>query len=36
MISAIDKLARMQGAYDNSQTLTLVLPVFGGEADLEE
>lgn len=36
VISAIDKLARMQGAYDNSQTLTLVLPVFGGEADLEE
>lgn len=36
VISAIDKLARMQGAYDNSQTLTLVLPVFGGEADLED
>ena len=35
VISAIDKLARMQGAYDNSQTLTLVLPVFGGEEDLE-
>lgn len=36
VISAIDKLARMQGAYDNSQTLTLVLPVFEGEDQLEE
>lgn len=36
VISAIDKLARMQGAYDTSQTLTLVLPVFGGESDLED
>lgn len=36
VISAIDKLARMQGAYDNSSTLTLVLPVFEGEDQLEE
>ena len=36
VISAIDKLARMQGAYDNSSTLTLVLPVVEGEDQLEE
>lgn len=36
VISAIDKLARMQGAYDNSSTLTLVLPVFEGEDQLED
>ncbi|MBQ3322783.1 MAG: terminase small subunit, partial [Firmicutes bacterium] len=36
IINAIDRLARMQGAYDNTYDLNVYLPVFGGEADLEE
>lgn len=35
-IKAIQLLARMQGALDNSATLNVILPVFGGEEDLEE
>ena len=35
-IKAIQLLARMQGALDNSTTVNVVLPVFGGEDDLEE
>ena len=36
VVSAIDKLARMQGAYENKTTLNVCIPVFGGEEDLEE
>lgn len=35
-IKAIQLLARMQGALDNTATVNVVLPVFGGEDDLEE
>ena len=35
-IKAIQLLARMQGALDNTATVNIVLPVFGGEDDLEE
>lgn len=35
-IKAIQLLARMQGALDNSATLNVVLPVFGGEDELED
>lgn len=35
-IRAIQLLARMQGALDNTATVNVVLPVFGGEEDLEE
>lgn len=35
-IKAIQLLARMQGALDNSATLNVVIPVFGGESDLED
>lgn len=35
-IKAIQLLARMQGALDNSATVNVVLPVFGGEDDLED
>lgn len=35
-IKAIQLLARMQGALDNSATLNVVLPVFGGENELED
>lgn len=35
-IKAIQLLARMQGALDNSATLNVVLPVFGGENKLED
>lgn len=35
-IRAIQLLARMQGALDNTATVNVVLPVFGGEDDLEE
>ena len=34
-IKAIQLLARMQGALDNSATLEVVVPVFDGEDDLE-
>lgn len=36
VISAIDKLARMQGAYDANATITIAVPVFEGEESLEE
>lgn len=35
-IKAIQLLARMQGALDNSATLNVVLPVFGGENELKD
>lgn len=35
-IKAIQLLARMQGALDNSATLNVVLPVFSGENELED
>ena len=35
-IKAIQLLARMQGVLDNSATLNVVIPVYGGEADLED
>lgn len=35
-IKAIQLLARMQGVLDNSATVNVVVPVFGGENDLEE
>lgn len=35
-IKAIQLLARMQGALDNTATVNVILPVFGGEDDLEE
>lgn len=35
-IRAIQLLARMQGALDNTATVNVVLPVFGGEDDLED
>lgn len=35
-IKAIQLLARMQGALDNTATVNVVLPVFNGEDDLEE
>lgn len=35
-IKAIQVLARMQGALDNTATVNVVLPVFGGEEDLED
>lgn len=35
IITAIDKLARMQGAYDNSYYFNVV-PVFEGESELED
>ena len=34
-IKAMQLLARMQGVLDNSTTLNVVLPVYGGEQDLE-
>jgi len=36
IITAIDKLARMQGAYDNSYELNFKVPIFEGETDLED
>lgn len=36
IISAIDRLARMQGAYDNTYDLNIYLPVFKGESDLQD
>lgn len=35
-IKAIQLLARMQGVLDSGNTVNVVVPVFGGEADLEE
>lgn len=35
-IKAIQTLARMQGVLDNSVTLNVVVPVYGGEEDLED
>lgn len=35
-IKAMQLLARMQGVLDNSMTLNVVVPVYGGEADLED
>lgn len=35
-IKAINLLAKMQGVLDNSMTLNVVIPVFGGEEDLED
>ena len=35
IINAIDRLARMQGAYDNTVDLNIYLPVFSGESELE-
>jgi phage terminase small subunit len=35
-IKAINLLAKMQGVLDNSITLNVVVPVFGGEEDLED
>ena len=36
VLKAIDLLGRMQGAFSNQSTLNVVIPVFGGEADLED
>ena len=36
IINAIDRLARMQGAYDNTYDLVVNLPVFMGESSLDE
>lgn len=35
-IKAGEVLAKMQGAFDNSMKVEMVVPVFGGEADLED
>lgn len=35
-IKAIQLLARMQGVLDNSATLNVVIPVYGGDQDLED
>lgn len=35
-IKAIQLLARMQGVLDSGNTVNVVVPVFGGESDLEE
>lgn len=35
-IKAIQLLARMQGVLDNSATLNVVIPVYGGDTDLED
>lgn len=35
-IKAIETLAKMQGLFDTSTNVNLVIPVFGGEEDLEE
>lgn len=35
-IKAIQLLAKMQGALDNTATVNVVLPVFGGESELED
>lgn len=35
-IKAGETLAKMQGAFDNTLKLEMTVPVFGGEADLED
>lgn len=35
-IKAGEVLAKMQGAFDNSFKLEMTVPIFGGEADLED
>lgn len=35
-IKAIETLAKMQGIFDTKTNVNLVIPVFGGEEDLEE
>lgn len=35
-IKAIETLAKMQGLFDTSTNVNLVIPVFGGEEDLED
>lgn len=35
-IKAVETLARMQGIFDNKANLNVIIPVFGGEDDLEE
>lgn len=34
--SAVNTLAKMQGVLDNKATMNIIVPVFGGEEDLEE
>ena len=36
VLKAIDILTRMQGGYETSQGVNVVIPVFGGEDNLEE
>ena len=36
VLKAIDLLGRMQGAYSNTATLNVLIPVFGGEDSLED
>lgn len=36
VISAVEKLAKMQGLFADGVNLSVMLPVFGGEADLED
>lgn len=36
VLKAIDLLGRMQGAFSNQSTLNVVVPVFGGEDNLED
>ena len=35
-IKAMQLLARMQGVLDNSQTINVVVPVYGGDQNLED
>jgi hypothetical protein len=35
-IKAVETLAKMQGLFDSSTNVNLVIPVFGGEEDLED
>lgn len=35
-VKAIQLLARMQGVLDSGNTVNVVVPIFGGESDLEE
>ena len=36
VLKAIDILCRMQGGYDVNQGVNVIIPVFGGESNLEE
>lgn len=36
VIKAVQLLARMQGALDNSNNINVIVPVFGGESDLSD